>query len=74
MKAQEVCSVLVRSCGVSVSVHRLCSSPYITADAKFLYLFLGHNFDHDTPTYCTKQKKAGNRMEGRGGYDKERCI
>ena len=71
MKAQEVCGVLGRSCGVSVSVRLVCSFPHITADARFLYLLLGHNFDHDTPTHCTCQKK---RAEGRGRHDKERCI
>ena len=58
VKAQEVCGVLGRSCGVSVSVRRVFFSPHITADARFLYLFLGHNFDHDTPTHCTCQKKG----------------
>ena len=50
------------------------TSPHITVDDRFLYLFLGHNFDHDTPTHCTCQKKAGKGVEGRGGYDKKRCI
>ena len=61
VKAQEVCGVLGGSCGVSVSVRRVCSSPHITADARFLYLFLGHNFDHDTPTHCTYQKTSRKR-------------
>ena len=40
VKAQEVCGVLGGSCGVSVSVRLVCFSPHITADARFLYLFL----------------------------------
>ena len=73
VKAQEVCGVLGRSCGVSVSVCRVCFfSTYYGGCQVFIPVRTQYRSQH-TQTLHMPQK-AGNRPEGRGRYDKERCI
>ena len=73
VKAQEVCGVLGRSCGVSVSVRHVCPiSTYYGGCQVFIPVRTQCRSQH-TQTLHMPQK-AGNRPEGCGRYDKERCI